>query len=56
MDDYVSKICPYNDNAALVKFKFSALKILCDYEHYVPLNLPVPQQIVSVPAIPMQFW
>ena len=56
VDDYVAKICPANDSAVLVKFKFNILKIVCDHEHYVPLNLPVSPGIVSVPAIPAQFW
>jgi hypothetical protein len=56
VDDYVAKICPANDSAVLVKFKFNILKIVCDHEHYVPLNVPVSPGIVSVPAIPAQFW
>jgi hypothetical protein len=56
VDDYVAKICPLNDSAVLVKFKFNILKIVCDHEHYVPLNVPVSPGILSVPAIPAQFW
>jgi hypothetical protein len=46
------------DDVVLVQFKFQFLKIICDYEHYVPLNIPVADDLshVKVVEIKTTFW
>jgi hypothetical protein len=46
------------DNIVLVEFKFQFLKIVCDYEHYVPLNLPVADDLshTKVVEIKPTYW
>jgi hypothetical protein len=58
IDSYVRRLCPETGPTVtvLAALKFVCLRIICDHEHYIPLNLPVPQQISAVPAIPSQFW
>ncbi len=53
---YVTNLQPNNADITLVSFKFQALKILTDYEHYVPLNWPVATRIPSVSILPQVFW
>ncbi|KAL6054781.1 dedicator of cytokinesis protein 7 isoform X5 [Balamuthia mandrillaris] len=54
--DWVTGICPNNDSPILVTYKFLFLRTICDYEHYVPLNLPLETSISSVPTIQEDFW
>lgn len=37
-------------------FKFVVLKILCDHELYIPLNLPIRDKIDSAANVKEQFW
>jgi hypothetical protein len=40
-----------NNAEILMEFKIDFLRILCDYELFVPLNLPLPVTIDSIPDI-----
>ena len=39
-----------------VALRFEFLRILCDYEHYVQLNLPLPDRIADIPTLEMTLW
>ena len=43
------------DDLTLIDYKFEFLQIICEYEHFVPLNYPVPDTIVSVPKLQQSF-
>lgn len=42
----------------IVEFKFRFLKIICDYEHFVPLNLPVSDDLSSTNIVDIKsaYW
>jgi hypothetical protein len=42
----------------IVEFKFRFLKIVCDYEHYIPLNLPVSDDLSSTNIVDIKsaYW
>lgn len=42
------------NNSANLKFEF--LRIICDYEHYIQLNLPLPDRITDIPSLDMTLW
>ncbi|GAM28663.1 hypothetical protein SAMD00019534_118390 [Acytostelium subglobosum LB1] len=51
---YIARIVTFSngsekdkDNIALITIKFNFLKIICDYDHYIPLNFPLPIQVVD---------
>eukprot|EP01087_Luapelamoeba_hula_P013453 TRINITY_DN3839_c4_g1_i2.p1 TRINITY_DN3839_c4_g1~~TRINITY_DN3839_c4_g1_i2.p1 ORF type:complete len:1930 (-),score=376.88 TRINITY_DN3839_c4_g1_i2:62-5851(-) len=54
--DYIGQLCPANDSSPLVSYKFEALRIICDHEHYVPLNIPTAEVITDVLTITEEFW
>uniref|UniRef100_A0A672ME50 Dedicator of cytokinesis 9 n=1 Tax=Sinocyclocheilus grahami TaxID=75366 RepID=A0A672ME50_SINGR len=41
INNYVNCFMP-GDTKTLYEFKFEFLKVVCNHEHYVPLNLPMP--------------
>uniref|UniRef100_A0A671MWP9 Dedicator of cytokinesis protein 9-like n=1 Tax=Sinocyclocheilus anshuiensis TaxID=1608454 RepID=A0A671MWP9_9TELE len=41
INNYINCFMP-GDAKALYEFKFEFLKVVCNHEHYVPLNLPMP--------------
>ena len=41
---------------AAVQIRFEFLRIICDYEHYVQLNLPLPDRIADIPTLEMTLW
>ena len=45
---YVTKV-PAN-------LKYEFLRIICDYEHFVQINLPLPDRIDSIPELENTLW
>uniref|UniRef100_A0A8C3N6K5 Uncharacterized protein n=1 Tax=Geospiza parvula TaxID=87175 RepID=A0A8C3N6K5_GEOPR len=41
INNYISCFAP-GDPKALFEFKFEFLRVVCNHEHYIPLNLPMP--------------
>uniref|UniRef100_A0A8C2JDC4 Dedicator of cytokinesis 9 n=1 Tax=Cyprinus carpio TaxID=7962 RepID=A0A8C2JDC4_CYPCA len=41
INNYINCFMP-GDTKTLYEFKFEFLKVVCNHEHYVPLNLPMP--------------
>ncbi|XP_056610167.1 dedicator of cytokinesis protein 9 isoform X2 [Triplophysa dalaica] len=41
INNYINCFMP-GDSKTLSEFKFEFLKVVCNHEHYVPLNLPMP--------------
>ncbi|XP_051566435.1 dedicator of cytokinesis protein 9 [Myxocyprinus asiaticus] len=41
INNYINCFMP-GDSKTLYEFKFEFLKVVCNHEHYVPLNLPMP--------------
>ncbi|XP_064413718.1 dedicator of cytokinesis protein 9 isoform X1 [Latimeria chalumnae] len=40
INNYISCFCP-GDAKTLFEFKFEFLRVICNHEHYIPLNLPM---------------
>ncbi|KYR00713.1 DOCK family protein [Tieghemostelium lacteum] len=38
---FLARFTPTNDDVSMVTVKFNFLKIITDYDHYIPLNFPV---------------
>uniref|UniRef100_A0A4W4GCC0 Dedicator of cytokinesis 9a n=1 Tax=Electrophorus electricus TaxID=8005 RepID=A0A4W4GCC0_ELEEL len=38
----VRRTCPLTHRSTLYELKFEFLRVVCNHEHYVPLNLPMP--------------
>ena len=53
---FVSRLDPRNEIQTLVSCKFKMLKILCSYEHFIPISLPVVKPLASVVTILEDFW
>lgn len=57
---YIEDITPVGwesqDDISLAYFKYDFLKIVIDYEHYIPLNLPLPHKITNVQNLTAQLW
>ncbi|XP_048709906.1 dedicator of cytokinesis protein 9 isoform X2 [Caretta caretta] len=41
INNYISSFAP-GDPKTLFEFKFEFLRVVCNHEHYIPLNLPMP--------------
>ncbi|XP_073768449.1 dedicator of cytokinesis protein 9 isoform X8 [Danio rerio] len=41
INNYITCFTP-GDSKTLYEFKFEFLKVVCNHEHYIPLNLPMP--------------
>ncbi|XP_055002257.1 dedicator of cytokinesis protein 9 isoform X19 [Sorex araneus] len=41
INNYISCFAP-GDPKTLFEYKFEFLRVVCDHEHYIPLNLPMP--------------
>uniref|UniRef100_A0A8B9ZG59 Dedicator of cytokinesis 9 n=1 Tax=Anas platyrhynchos TaxID=8839 RepID=A0A8B9ZG59_ANAPL len=41
INNYISCFAP-GDPKTLFEFKFEFLRVVCNHEHYIPLNLPIP--------------
>lgn len=41
---------------AQVNLKIEFLEIICDYEHYIQLNLPLPDRIQDVASLELTLW
>jgi dedicator of cytokinesis protein 9/10/11 len=54
--NFISQIDPKNATSALVSIKFAVLKIVCSYEHFVPLCLPTAPEFTSVSSLMIDFW
>jgi hypothetical protein len=57
---YVEDITPTTwtdkEDISLSYFKHDFLKIVIDYEHYIPLNLPLPIKITNIQNLSAQLW
>lgn len=53
---YITQLTPLTTDPTVITLKFHALKILTDYEHYVPLNWPVSTKIPAISTLPHVFW
>eukprot|EP01102_Stenamoeba_stenopodia_P018092 TRINITY_DN6594_c0_g1_i2.p1 TRINITY_DN6594_c0_g1~~TRINITY_DN6594_c0_g1_i2.p1 ORF type:complete len:603 (-),score=115.58 TRINITY_DN6594_c0_g1_i2:1059-2867(-) len=42
--------------SSVLKDKFSFLRIICDYEHFIPLNLPITQPLASINNLTLTNW
>jgi hypothetical protein len=56
ISDFITHIDPKNSTNALVSIKFAVMKILCAYEHFVPLCLPIAPEFTSVSTFVMDNW
>lgn len=54
--NFISRLDPRNQIRVVVSCKFSALKVICCYEHFVPLNIPIIEEFTSVTTIVSDFW
>ena len=52
---YVKDLNP-NRNASLEKLKFQFLGIICDHEYYIPLNIPIKDEIDKVTDLSNRLW
>ena len=52
---YVRDLNP-NRNAILERLKFQFLGIICDHEHYIPLNIPIKVEIDTVANLSSRLW
>ena len=55
MNRYCAKLLE-KGHAGLAQLQFNFLAIITSYEHYVPLNLPLPDRIDAIPKIISLFW
>lgn len=53
---YVPELEANIDNPDLVEAKFTLIRTLINYIHYIPLNLPINPRIKTVADIPLRFW
>jgi len=42
--------------SSVLKDKFSFLRIICDYEHFIQLNLPIIQPLISINNLTLTNW
>uniref|UniRef100_A0AAY4CTK6 Dedicator of cytokinesis protein 9 n=1 Tax=Denticeps clupeoides TaxID=299321 RepID=A0AAY4CTK6_9TELE len=42
INNYINCFMPGDSKVTLFEFKFEFLRVVCNHEHYVPLNLPMP--------------
>uniref|UniRef100_A0A4X2M111 Dedicator of cytokinesis 9 n=1 Tax=Vombatus ursinus TaxID=29139 RepID=A0A4X2M111_VOMUR len=42
INNYISCFAPGDPKVTLFEFKFEFLRVVCNHEHYIPLNLPMP--------------
>ncbi|KAL6067850.1 Dedicator of cytokinesis protein 6 [Balamuthia mandrillaris] len=52
---YISQLNP-TGMTTLTTFKFTFLKIVIDHEHYIPLNLPLPDKIDKIDGLVQRLW
>lgn len=46
----------YVENLPVQVLKYNALQILCDHEHFVQYNLPLPDKIEDIPGLEKRLW
>ncbi|XP_065137880.1 dedicator of cytokinesis protein 10 isoform X6 [Paramisgurnus dabryanus] len=51
INNYINNITA-NDNKMLFELKFEFIREVCNYEHYVPLSLPIPSARITDKAAP----
>ncbi|EGC37649.1 hypothetical protein DICPUDRAFT_149722 [Dictyostelium purpureum] len=55
--NYISRIDPTNEDLTMVTIKFNFLKIITDYDHYIPLNFPVLiKSLTSISDLNLKFF
>uniref|UniRef100_A0A8C0XTG3 Dedicator of cytokinesis protein 9 n=1 Tax=Castor canadensis TaxID=51338 RepID=A0A8C0XTG3_CASCN len=42
INNYISCFAPGDPKVTLFEYKFEFLRVVCNHEHYIPLNLPMP--------------
>uniref|UniRef100_A0A4W5PH72 Dedicator of cytokinesis 9 n=1 Tax=Hucho hucho TaxID=62062 RepID=A0A4W5PH72_9TELE len=42
INNYINCFVPGDPKVTLFEFKFEFLRVICNHEHYIPLNLPMP--------------
>ena len=52
---FITRLDPRNAIKNLTSSKFKALKILCSYEHFIPLNIPIIKELESVTTVMSDF-